>query len=88
MGAMLLLKASLLLLTTLLAARVLRRAPAVSRHRLWTLAFVSVLALPILAVTLPALYVPLPACCAATAILPTTVAETSGRGARALRVAD
>ena len=50
MDAMLLVKASLLLSATLLAARLLRRAPAASRHRLWTLAFAAVLALPLLVV--------------------------------------
>ena len=60
MDAMLLLKATLLLSATLLAARLLRRAPAASRHWLWTVAFAAVLALPLLAVALPALYVPMP----------------------------
>jgi beta-lactamase regulating signal transducer with metallopeptidase domain/predicted nucleic acid-binding Zn-ribbon protein len=58
---MLLLKASLLLSATLLAARLLCRAPAVTRYRLWTFAFGAVLALPLLAAALPALYVPVPA---------------------------
>ena len=61
MDAMLLLKASLLLSVTLLAARLLRRAPAAARHRLWSLAFAALLALPLLAFALPALYVPVPA---------------------------
>lgn len=65
MDAMLLLKASLLLFATLLAARLLRRAPAASRHRFWTVAFAAVLALPLLASLLPALHVPVPYCCAA-----------------------
>jgi beta-lactamase regulating signal transducer with metallopeptidase domain/predicted nucleic acid-binding Zn-ribbon protein len=60
MDALLLLKASLLLSATLLAARLLRRAPASSRHRLWTFAFAAVLALPLLAVALPSVYVPIP----------------------------
>jgi beta-lactamase regulating signal transducer with metallopeptidase domain/predicted nucleic acid-binding Zn-ribbon protein len=61
MDAVLLLKATLLLSATLLAARLLRRAPAASRHRLWTVAFAAVLALPLLALALPAIYVPMPA---------------------------
>jgi beta-lactamase regulating signal transducer with metallopeptidase domain/predicted nucleic acid-binding Zn-ribbon protein len=64
---MLLLKASLLLFATLLAARLLRRAPAASRHRLWTVAFAAVLALPLLSSLLPAVHVPVPYCCAAPA---------------------
>src|SRR5204863_5821159 len=62
MDAMLLvLKATLLLSATILAAHLRRRAPAVTRHQIWTLAFVALLALPVLAVALPALYVPVPA---------------------------
>jgi beta-lactamase regulating signal transducer with metallopeptidase domain/predicted nucleic acid-binding Zn-ribbon protein len=61
MGAMLLLKASLLLSATLVASRLLRRAPAATRHRLWTLAFAAILALPLLLIVVPALYVPMPA---------------------------
>jgi beta-lactamase regulating signal transducer with metallopeptidase domain/predicted nucleic acid-binding Zn-ribbon protein len=60
MDAMLLLKASVLLLTTLLTATLLGRAPAATRHRLWTLAFAAVLALPLLASALPAIHVPMP----------------------------
>ena len=63
MDGLLLLKASVLLAATLLTARLLRRAPAASRHRLWTVAFAAVLALPLLAASLPALYVPVPYCC-------------------------
>jgi beta-lactamase regulating signal transducer with metallopeptidase domain/predicted nucleic acid-binding Zn-ribbon protein len=82
MDAMLLLKASLVLSATLLTARLLRRAPAASRHRLWTVAFAAVLALPLLASLLPAVYVPVPYCCGAPGApeLPsastTTVAQT------------
>jgi beta-lactamase regulating signal transducer with metallopeptidase domain len=61
MDALLLLKASMLLAGTLLAERLLRRAPAVTRHRLWSVVFAAVLALPLLAAVLPALYVPIPA---------------------------
>jgi len=61
MTAMLLLKASLLLTLILIAASLLRRAPAVTRHRLWTLAFAAMIALPVLVLLLPALYLPVPA---------------------------
>ena len=47
------LKASLLLAAALGVARSLRRAPAVMRHGLWTVAFAALLALPLLAATLP-----------------------------------
>ena len=58
MAVLLLLKASLLLSIALVAMRVLRGAPAGTRHRLWSLAFAAVLALPLLAFTLPAVHVP------------------------------
>jgi beta-lactamase regulating signal transducer with metallopeptidase domain/predicted nucleic acid-binding Zn-ribbon protein len=60
MDAVLLLKVSVLLAGTLGAAHLLRGAPALSRHRLWTIAFAAVLALPILAVAVPVLQVPIP----------------------------
>ena len=66
MGLLLLFKASVLLAVTLGAASLLRRAPAAARHRLWTVAFAAMLALPLLVVALPALYVPMPSCCAST----------------------
>lgn len=69
MDAMLVVKASLLLSLTLLAARLLRRGPAVARHRLWSLGFAALLALPLLALALPALYVPVPAAWSATAFV-------------------
>jgi beta-lactamase regulating signal transducer with metallopeptidase domain/predicted nucleic acid-binding Zn-ribbon protein len=69
---MLLLKASLLLSMTLLAARLLRRAPAAIRHRLWSFAFAALLTLPLLASVLPALHVPVPAGWRAPASLRTT----------------
>jgi beta-lactamase regulating signal transducer with metallopeptidase domain len=72
MSAILVVKASLLLSTTLFAVFLLRRGPAVVRHRLWTLAFAALLALPLLTVALPALDVPLPAWAA-----PTTPAVSS-----------
>jgi beta-lactamase regulating signal transducer with metallopeptidase domain/predicted nucleic acid-binding Zn-ribbon protein len=61
MNAMLLLKASLLLSAALFAARLLRRGPASVRHGLWSVTFAALLALPVLAVALPTLYVPVPA---------------------------
>jgi beta-lactamase regulating signal transducer with metallopeptidase domain/predicted nucleic acid-binding Zn-ribbon protein len=61
MTALLLFKASVLLLGTLLAVFLLRRRSAASRHRLWTLAFAALLALPLLPFALPAIDVPMPA---------------------------
>jgi beta-lactamase regulating signal transducer with metallopeptidase domain len=61
MDLMLLLKASLLLSAALVAGRVLRRASAASRHRVWTVAFAALLALPVLAAALPGFDVPVPA---------------------------
>ena len=61
MGLLLLLKVSLVLLVTLAAARLLNRAPAATRHGLWSIAFGSLLLLAPLAAMLPALHVPLPA---------------------------
>ena len=90
MGAMLLLKASLLLSATLLASRLLRRAPAATRHRLWTLAFAAILALPLLLIVVPALYVPMPAGrltsrpdAVGTPGVPSTSATHAARGAAA-----
>jgi beta-lactamase regulating signal transducer with metallopeptidase domain len=60
MTALLLLKASLLLSIALFAMRVLRDASASTRHRLWSFVFAAVLALPLLAFTLPAVHVPTP----------------------------
>jgi beta-lactamase regulating signal transducer with metallopeptidase domain len=81
MDALLLLKASVLLAATLLTARLLRRAPAASRHRLWTVAFAAVLALPLLAALLPALYVPVPFCCLVPAVpqAPPAITTAAGR---------
>ena len=56
---LLLLKVSLLLAAGLLIARVMRRTPASARHRLWSVVFVLLLALPALSAALPALAVPL-----------------------------
>jgi beta-lactamase regulating signal transducer with metallopeptidase domain len=75
MSALLLVKASLLLSATLLAVFLLRRAPAVIRHRLWTMAFAALLALPLLPFALPAVDVPLPGWAALTP--PSSVIATS-----------
>ena len=80
MDALLLLKASVLLAAALAAAAVMRRAPAVSRHRLWTVAFAAVLALPALAVALPVLHVPVPSCCDAPAASPAIVTALAPSG--------
>ena len=74
MSALLLVKASLLLSATLFAVFLLRRAPAVIRHRLWTLAFAALLALPLMSFALPALDVPLPAAWATLAPPPRVAA--------------
>lgn len=61
MDMMLLLKASVLLTAALAGARLLHRAPAATRHGLWSVAFAALLALPLLAFVVPALHVPVPA---------------------------
>lgn len=61
MTALLLLKLTLLLLASLGVARLLRQAPASSRHRFWSGVFPALLALPFLALVLPAVHVPIPA---------------------------
>jgi beta-lactamase regulating signal transducer with metallopeptidase domain len=60
MNSMLLLKATILLLATLAAARILRRAPAGARHRFWTGVFAGLLALPALVTIVPVLHVRVP----------------------------
>ncbi len=60
MDPMLLLKATVVMGLALAAARLMGRAPAITRHRLWTIAFAALLALPLLAAALPALPVPVP----------------------------
>ena len=66
---MLLLKATLVLALAPIAALALRRAPASTRHRLWSWTFAALLALPVLGVTLPPLNVPLPGGMASTLAL-------------------
>lgn len=58
---MLLLKATLLWSMALAGAALLRKAPAVERHRLWTIGFTAVLVLPLFTATLPSFDVPVPA---------------------------
>lgn len=60
MDALLLLKASLILVLSLAAAPLLARSPAVTRHQMWTLTFCALLALPLLGLALPVLNVPVP----------------------------
>ena len=61
MDLMLLLKASVLLMAAFAGARLLRRAPAATRHALWSVAFAALLALPVLASVVPPARVPVPA---------------------------
>jgi len=58
---LLLLKASTLLIAALAAGLLLRRRAAADRHRLWSATFAGLLALPLLALALPGLRIPLPA---------------------------
>ena len=51
-------KAALVFLGALAVTRVLRRASASTRHQVWTVALVSVVALPALTAALPAWQVP------------------------------
>ncbi|HEX6462996.1 MAG TPA: hypothetical protein VFZ98_01030, partial [Vicinamibacterales bacterium] len=57
---MLLLKVTLLLFAALLGGRLMRRRAAASRHLFWSVAFAALLALPMLGMVLPALYLPIP----------------------------
>src|SRR5688572_11653341 len=65
--AMLLLKVSLLLAAVLVIARLMRRAPASAHHRLWSVAFAALLALPLLGAALPEVAIRMPAWAAASA---------------------
>ena len=60
MGAMLLLKATLLLSVALLGGLLLHWTAAASRHRFWSFAFAALLALPVLGYALPVWYVRVP----------------------------
>src|SRR5690349_12298796 len=57
----LVLKASVLLAAALAAGRLLGRGTPSARHTLWTATFAALLALPLLALLLPVMEVPLPA---------------------------
>lgn len=57
---MLLLKATLVLVIATAAGAALRRAPGLIRHRLWSLSFAAMIALPALAALLPPVNVPVP----------------------------
>jgi beta-lactamase regulating signal transducer with metallopeptidase domain/predicted nucleic acid-binding Zn-ribbon protein len=61
MPALLLLRASVLLGLGVVTARLLRRAPAVTSHQLWSTTFAAVLLMPLLAATLPGVPVRMPA---------------------------
>lgn len=77
---MLVAKVSIVLGAALLAARVLRRAPAARQHRLWSGTFLAMVALAPLAATLPALRIPIPAWrepAAVTSVASNTVALTT-----------
>jgi beta-lactamase regulating signal transducer with metallopeptidase domain/predicted nucleic acid-binding Zn-ribbon protein len=80
---LLLVKVSVILATTLVAARLLHRAPASARHQLWSLAFGAMLLLPAFAMLLPALPVPVPAGWDSAA--PAPVAPVSAENAGTLR---
>src|ERR1043165_1848177 len=58
--SMLLLKSSLLLALSLLVIASLRDRSAVSRHRVWSILFAALIALPVLALFSPRLRLPLP----------------------------
>jgi hypothetical protein len=53
------LKSTAVLGAAVLAAGLLRNRPAAIRHLVWSAAFAAILALPLLAISLPALRVPL-----------------------------
>jgi hypothetical protein len=53
-------KASVLLAAALLGARLLRAAPAVMRHALWSVTFSALLALPLIGAAVPAVQIPVP----------------------------
>jgi beta-lactamase regulating signal transducer with metallopeptidase domain/predicted nucleic acid-binding Zn-ribbon protein len=72
---LILVKSSLLLAAALTAAWVLRRSPAATRHALWSGAFVSLLALPLLGLAVPALHVPVPAAWGASSAADTAMHE-------------
>jgi beta-lactamase regulating signal transducer with metallopeptidase domain/predicted nucleic acid-binding Zn-ribbon protein len=81
MDALLLLKASLLLASALVAERLLRRAAANARHTLWSVGFAAILALPALTLALPTLEVPLPSIVSDVPRRPDLHPSTDARGA-------
>src|SRR4051812_19693378 len=74
-------KASVILGTTALAALVLRRASASARHLVWTLGLVSVLGVPVLSLALPRWELPI-----VTVAAPAQAASDFVTPADALRV--
>src|SRR5690348_4438719 len=54
------LKSAAILSLATLAALILRRQTAAARHMVWTVAFLALLALPVLSVSLPSVPVPIP----------------------------
>src|SRR5687767_11417827 len=66
-AATLVLKVSLLLMAVLVIARMMRHTTASARHRLWSVAFAALLALPLLGAALPAVAIRMPAWAAASA---------------------
>lgn len=83
----LLLKASVLLAAALVAAHLLGRGSASTRHGLWSATFVALLTLPLLGYVAPALYVPVPAAwrsaapISADAVSPAVAVKTVSSGA-------
>jgi beta-lactamase regulating signal transducer with metallopeptidase domain/predicted nucleic acid-binding Zn-ribbon protein len=84
-GVLFLLKASVLLAVALVVARALRRAPAARRHGVWSAAFVALVALPFLALTMPALHVPVPGWAEPQVAFPMSRSDDVGAGAAVLR---
>src|SRR5439155_1946177 len=82
MDATLLLKATLLWSATLIASRLSRGAAASARHRLWSVAFASLLALPLLSSAIPPVHVPLPAVWRDSLPIPTTAPAAAGANTR------
>lgn len=83
-------KAALVFLGALALTRVLRRASASTRHQVWTVALVSVVALPALTAALPAWQVPVlpPAAVSATSSPVPSAAEQASATAPASAVPD
>ena len=89
MAVLLIVKASLVLLITLSAARLLGRSAA-TRHAIWSAGFAALLALPLLALLLPRVDVPIPAAwraADAAQAVRTTVSSASNVDERSLSAA-